>query len=186
MGHGGTHDRAGVMKFAEYLSQIDDSHPMTTSREHIKRLCETCVGSSGVILELGSHAGISAAAIAMAAPDAVIVAVDLCDAVPESSRVAYWESLGLTNIRPVANDAGVFLLREKSVGNRFGVIFHDARHGEQVLGEYLLAAAMCRTLAIHDFEQLSHESQRLVCSVFSTVERDADSIGRELFIGVNP
>jgi predicted O-methyltransferase YrrM len=46
------------------------------------------------ILELGSHAGISTAALAIAAPESTVVSVDLCDTVCEDDRLAYWQLLG--------------------------------------------------------------------------------------------
>ena len=171
------------MNYAEYLSLVDDSHPMTTSRGHIAEICQACAGSAGSILELGSHAGISAAAIAMAAPRAKVIAVDLCDTVPERNRVAYWFGLRLQNITPVRADAGQYLRDAVAIGLTYDVIFHDARHGESVVGEYVLAASLCATLIIHDFEQLSHESHQRVALLFASFTTSVDKKGRMLFIG---
>jgi hypothetical protein len=183
MGAGGTYDRASVMTYDEYLSLVDDSHPMTTSRGHIADICEACAGSAGTILELGSHAGISAAAIAMAAPQATVIAVDLCDTVPELNRVSYWFGLRLKNITPVPADAGQYLRDAVANGLTYDVIFHDAQHGESVVGEYVLAASLCATLIIHDWEQLSPASQAEVAQCFGKWTSTPDRQGRELFIG---
>ena len=171
------------MNYTEYLSLVDDSHPMTTSRGHIAEICQACAGSSGTILELGSHTGISAAAIAMAAPLAKVIAVDLCDTVPEQARVAYWAGLNLANITPVRADAGQYLRDAETLGLTYDVIFHDARHGESVVGEYVLAASMCATLIIHDFEQLLPESRQRVALLFDSSTTSVDEEGRMLFIG---
>jgi len=183
LGAGGTHDRANNVNYTEYLSLIDDSHPMTTSRGHIAEVCKACAGSAGTILELGSHAGISAAAIAMAAPQARVIAVDLCDTVPQQNRVSYWFGLGLQNITPACDDAGQYLREAQANGLRYDVIFHDARHGESVVGEYVLAASLCSTLIIHDFEQLSNESRQRVALLFPFLTTSVDEKGRMLFIG---
>jgi hypothetical protein len=156
---------------------------MTTSRGHITEICEACADSSGTILELGSHAGISAAAIAMAAPQASVIAVDLCDTVPELNRVSYWFGLRLQNITPVRAEAGQYLRDAETLGLTYDVIFHDARHGESVVGEYVLAASLCATLIIHDFEQLSHESHQRVALLFDSFTTSVDEKGRVLFIG---
>ena len=171
------------MSYAEYLSLVDGSHPMTTSRGHITEICETCACSAGTILELGSHAGISAAAIAMSAPQASVIAVDLCDTVPEQARVAYWAGLNLANITPVRADAGQYLRDAVAIGLTYDVIFHDARHGESVVGEYVLAASLCATLIIHDFEQLSHDSHQRISLLFDSFTTSVDEKGRMLFIG---
>ena len=70
------------MTWEEFLAAVDDSHRHTTCREHIALICREAAQCQ-TILELGSHAGVSAAAIAMAAPGAVVTSVDLCDEVPE-------------------------------------------------------------------------------------------------------
>ena len=173
------------MTFLEYLMTVDDSHPMTTDRRHIADVCELCEGSTGSILELGSHAGISTAAIAMASPSAKVISVDLCDTVPEEARVEYWAGLGIRNITPSSVSAGMYLAGMSSVGGWFDVIFHDACHGESVLGEYVLASSMCGRLAIHDYEQLSPSSQKRIESFFARIDRSKDAKGRELFRGWN-
>lgn len=171
------------MTFRDYLEAIDDSHPMTTDRRHIADVCELCEGSTGSILELGSHAGISTAAIALAAPDANVYSVDLCDTVPESARVEYWAGLNISNIYPAGVSAHLYLSAMASMGGWFDVIFHDAAHGEAVLSEYVLAASMCDRLAIHDYEQLSRESQQRIESFFTRIDKSTDAKGRELFRG---
>lgn len=172
------------MTYHEYLSSIDDSHQMTTAREHIAQLCEIVAGKEWRILELGSHAGISTAALAIAAPESTVVSVDLCDTVCEADRVAYWSLLGIENIQPVEDDAGRFL-RQCQLGlEPWDFIFHDAAHGDAVLPEYLTAAGMCDVLAIHDWEQLSDASQNAIRSRFKAVlETHRDSRGRQMFVG---
>ena len=60
------------MTWNEYLATIDASHPMTTAPKHIAELCEIVAGKDWRILELGSHAGLSTAALAIAAPESTI------------------------------------------------------------------------------------------------------------------
>ena len=171
------------MTWEDFLREIDDSHPMTTSRNHIAEICRECEGLEGTVLELGSHAGISTAAIAMASQESVVISVDLCDTVPASQRVAYWRELGCANIWPVADDAGRFLREAEEVGWTFDVIFHDARHGDSVIGEYLTAAALCDVLCIHDFEQLQPSNRSLVSEQFASYRCTVDGLGRMLFTG---
>lgn len=171
------------MTWEAFLASIDDSHQMTTAREHIADLCRIVHGQDWRILELGSHAGLSTAALAIAAPQSTVVSVDLCDTVPESHRVAYWDTIGLENIQPVQADAGRFL-RDCQLGlEPWDVIFHDAVHGEAALPEYMTAAGMCSILAIHDFEQLRPASQEQVASRFVSVATSDDTRGRRLFVG---
>ena len=171
------------MTWESFLASIDDSHQMTTARGHIADLCRIVQGQDWRILELGSHAGLSTAALAIAAPQSTVVSVDLCDTVPESHRVAYWETVGIDNIQPIQADAGRFL-RECQLGlEPWDFIFHDAVHGEAALAEYLTAAGLCSILAIHDFEQLAASSQAQVSSRFRFVSTSDDSRGRRLFVG---
>lgn len=171
------------MTWEAFLASIDDSHQMTTAKSHIADLCRIVQGKDWRILELGSHAGLSTAALAIAAPQSTVVSVDLCDTVPESHRVAYWETLGLENIQPVQADAGRFL-RDCQLGlEPWDFIFHDAVHGEPALPEYLTAAGMCSILAIHDFEQLCPASQRQVYARFEYTATCDDNRGRRLFVG---
>jgi len=171
------------MNYEEYLSLVDDSHPMTTAPQHIAALCEVVAGKNWEILELGSHAGISTAALAMAAPESNVVSVDLCDTITEAVRVDYWGTLGISNIKPVKGDAWEFLrwCQQKSIARDF--IFHDAAHGDRVLHEYTLAASITKVLAIHDWEQLSPASQVAVAQCFCKWTATPDAQGRELFIG---
>ena len=57
------------MSWQEFVDGVDDSHQMTTSRCHIRLLAQLA-GEAETVLELGSHAGISTAAMALAAPKA--------------------------------------------------------------------------------------------------------------------
>ena len=173
------------MTYEEFLAGVDDSHQMTTAREHIAYLCEIVAGQEDWrILELGSHAGISTAALAIAAPASTVVSVDLCDTVCEADRVAYWELLGLENVQAIQADAGRFL-RDCPLGlEPWDFVFHDAAHGDAVLPEYLTAAGICEVLAIHDWEQLSEGAQQQVRRRFRTVvESPRDSRGRQMFVG---
>jgi len=156
---------------------------MTTAPEHIAALCEVVAGMNWEVLELGSHAGISTAALAIAAPESNVVSVDLCDTISEAVRVDYWSTLGITNIRPVAGDAWEFLLRCQQKGIPWDFIFHDAAHGDGVLHEYTVAASMTRVLAVHDWEQLSPSSRATVSQRFRKWTATPDAQGRELFVG---
>jgi len=172
------------MTYQDFLAAVDDGHEMTTAREHIAELCKLAASIvGGRIVELGSHAGISAAALALASPTSTVVSVDLCDTIGEQERVAYWESLGLRNIVPAKCSAREYL---DGMGEKVDMIFHDADHGERAVIEYLLAAGVCDTLAIHDWEQLSPGSQSQVVEKFgrSWLPRP-DSRGRQLWIGSN-
>ena len=173
------------MTYEEYLTGIDDSHQMTTDRDHIALLCEIVSGKEGGrLLELGSHAGLSTAALAIAAPESTVVSVDLCDTICEADRVAYWTLLGIENIQPVESDAGRFLERCRDL-EPWDFIFHDAAHGDAVLPEYLKAADLCNVLAIHDWEQLSEVSQNAIRSRFKVViESHRDLRGRQMFVGI--
>ena len=171
------------MKYEEYLCGVDCSHQMTTAPEHIDALCEVVAGMNLEILELGSHAGISTAALALAAPEANVVSVDLCDTITEAVRVEYWQTLGIANIKPVAGDAWEFLRWCQTGIIYWDCIFHDAAHGDGVLREYTLAASMTKVLAIHDWEQLSPTSQAAVFQCFRKWTATPDAQGRELFIG---
>lgn len=171
------------MRWHEYVSGIDDSDPMTTAREHIADLCRIVEGKDWRVLELGSHAGLSTAALAIAAPESTIVSVDLCDTVPEARRVDYWRLLKLDNVQAVKADAGRFLRESQLHLEPWDFIFHDAVHGEAALREYLTAAGLCSVLAIHDFEQLSQPSQAAVAKRFREVATSDDAKGRRLFVG---
>lgn len=169
------------MSWHDFVDSIDDSHPMTTDRRHIRMLCEAVKGQAWRILELGSHAGLSAAAMALAAPRGTITAVDLCDTVAEAMRTVYWASLGITNIQPVAGSAGDFLAT--CTRGQFDFIFHDAVHGPAAFFEYMGCAEIAGGMAIHDFEQLPAEMQAAVAAKFSHSATDSDLKGRVLFMG---
>lgn len=171
------------MTWQDYIAGIDDSDPMTTAKEHIADLCRIVEGKDWRVLELGSHLGLSTAALAIAAPESTIVSVDLCDTVPEAKRVDYWRLLRLDNVQPVKADAGWFLRESQLHLEPWDCIFHDAVHGEAALPEYLTAAGLCGVLAIHDFEQLSPASQDKVASRFRRVVTSDDAKGRRLFVG---
>lgn len=165
----------------EFVDSLDDSHPMTTDKRHIGKLCEAVEGQSWRILELGSHEGLSAAAMALAASRGTVTAVDLCDTVGEAMRTTYWATLGITNIKPVAASAGEFLA--SCLPGQFDFVFHDAVHGPEAFFEYMGFAEITSGLAIHDFELLPPEMQSAVSAKFSHTATDADGKGRVLFMG---
>jgi len=169
------------MTWQDFVASIDCSHPMTTDPKHLAILCGVVEGLECRILEFGSHAGISAAAMALASPLSEVVAVDLCDTVPEAARVAYWQSLGITNIVPVAEATGTYL--EQCPPGEFDFVFHDAVHGVGAFLEYLGCAEIARVVAIHDFEQLPDDMQAAVEAKFKESAKDADDKGRVLFVG---
>jgi hypothetical protein len=169
------------MTWEDFVASVDYSHPMTTDPKHLAILCGIVEGMEYRILEFGSHAGISAAAMALAAPLSDVVAVDLCDTVPEAARVAYWQSLGITNIVPVAEATGTYL--EECPPGEFEVVFHDAVHGVGAFLEYLGCAEIAKVVAIHDFEQLPDDMQSAVAAKFQWITKDADDKGRVLFVG---
>jgi predicted O-methyltransferase YrrM len=161
---------------------IDDSHPMTTWRGHIQMLA-TVASKCRTILELGSHQGFSTAAMAIAAPQARVVSVDLCDTVPQEQRVEYWKSLGIKNIFPVKDTAAAYLSRCLRSKDTFDLVFHDAVHGDAAADEYIACAHVAKTLAIHDWEQLGTEYQDDLINRFKTWEATSDAKGRHLFLG---
>lgn len=175
------------MTWRDFLDSVDYSHPMTTAKRHIEMLCEIVEGREWSILELGSHAGISAAALALAAPAGVVTAVDLCDTVPERARVEFWGSLGITNIQPVSATAAEFLARCRpwhETTRLYDLVFHDAVHGREAFREYLdCAGVSAGAVAIHDFEQLPSDMRATVTELFSRHATDADDKGRVLFVG---
>ena len=171
-----------MINYNLYLDQVDDSHQMTTHKDHIRKICDVVQNSKMNILELGSHAGISTAALALAAPESKITSVDLSDTIPEQNRVKYWESLGIANITPVSCDAGWFLRSLKS-NEKYNLIFHDAMHGPGVMPEYLMCAEKSDILAIHDFEQLRENQQEELANLFQEYIIDQDIKNRVLFIG---
>ena len=159
---------------SSYLDAANFSNHMTTSRRHVEMICDLSRGKT--VLEIGSHVGISSTAIALAG--GIVTSVDLCDTISEQDRVAHWTLHGVT-ITPWAGAAEAYL---ENCG-KFDVVFHDARHGECALSEYLACADICSTLVIHDFEQLSPAGQATVVSRTSENVTDADERGRVLFIG---
>lgn len=170
------------MRAIDYCRQIDDSDPMTTWRAHILQLANIAAGCRS-ILELGSHRGISTAALALAAPDAEVVSVDLCDTVPEGDRVAFWASHGIKNIVPIKDSAAAYLSRCLMAGERFDLVFHDAVHGDAAAAEYVACAEIADIVAIHDWEQLSPPHQDDLVNRFRSWSATSDTRGRHLFVG---
>jgi predicted O-methyltransferase YrrM len=170
-----------VKPWQQFVGELDDSHVMSTCRKHIAMLCAIIEGQAWRIAELGSHRGITAAALALAAPRSTIWAVDLCDTVPEPARIDYWKGLGLDNIRPVHSSASDYLSSLAPGGLDF--VYHDAAHGPSAFFEYLGCVEIASTVAIHDWELLPPEMQQAVAAKFSTHSTDSDERGRLLFVG---
>jgi len=170
-----------MTSWKEFVASIDDSHPMTTAKEHIAMICEAVEGKNWDILELGSHIGISTTAIALAAPDSRIISVDLCDTVRQVTRIAYWASNGVTNITPVAGSADAFL--RTCLPGQFDLVFHDAVHGAWAFVEYLACIEIAKIVCIHDFEQLPEAMRNAIREKFKLSKTDSDAKGRVLFVG---
>lgn len=168
------------MDYNSYLDSIDDSHQMTTDKDHIRIICDIITQKKLNILELGSHIGISTAALALSSPESNIVSVDLSDTIREIDRVSYWDSLGISNIRPITCSSEQYLINMPTF---YDLIFHDAMHGPSIMPEYLMCAQKTNILVIHDFEQLTNEQQNQLSSMFHKVEKFKDIRGRILFIG---
>jgi predicted O-methyltransferase YrrM len=173
--------KAMILNWKQYLNDVDDSHTMTTDKKHIAMLCDIVENKEYSILELGSYLGISTAALALASPKSSIIAVDLCDHIPNSYRINYWDNLGIKNIKAVQQYAQAFLINTNS---NFDFIFHDAVHGNRAINEYLLCSEKTKILAIHDFEHLSVEYQNKISGLFSNTIIDTDTKNRQLFIGL--
>lgn len=139
------------MNLEQYLASTDWSDPYTTDRGAVLAICEAAIQvSPATILELGSHRGLSAAALAIACPWATVTAVDLADEVTPAVRVAHYDLVGAAVV-DVRSTSGDYLL----TCELFDVIFHDSIHGPAAVPEYALAWQKCRKLlAIHDFEQV--------------------------------
>lgn len=172
------------MTLDEYLANIDESDPNTTAAIHIAEVCRHAAGCR-LILELGTHQGISTAGIALAAPGAEIAAVDWCHNSVAAARVEFWRSLGVPAgaIKQINAEVGQFLRDLVQAGGKCDLVFHDASHGDAVIEEYLNCAVIARIVAIHDFELLSPENRRRVEAVLSPLHESADHKGRVLFVG---
>ena len=174
------------MTLEEYLSSIDESDVNTTAAVHIAVLSQyasTCKS----IVELGTHQGIATAAIALAAPDAEVIAVDWGGAETVQARDEFWCGIGIPKnfIMQVQGEVGDFLGRAIASAVRFDMVFHDATHGDAVIEEYMDCAKVAGIVAIHDFELLSPHSRERVEAVLSTLHESADARGRVLFVGAS-
>lgn len=164
-----------------YLNQLDDSHIMTTSKKHIRILCELIEHKRWNIIEFGSHLGLSTSAIALASPQSKIISIDLSDTIQECTRVELWSKLNISNIHPYTCSTVSFL---KNNNQLYDFIFHDALHGSKAMEEYIECSKICNILAIHDFEQLINNDRNIIQSVFRKTYEDYDDKGRCLFIGI--
>lgn len=172
------------MTLEEYLSSIDESDPNTTAAIHIAEICrhaKECLS----IVELGTHQGISTAAIALAAPAAEIFAVDWANEEVAKARESFWVSVGVPagTIRQIQGEVGAFLRSCVRSCGRCDLMFHDATHGDTVIEEYLDCAAISEIVAIHDFELLNASNRGRVEEALSVVHESADDRGRVLFVG---
>lgn len=169
-----------MQNWIEYIDSIDDSHQMTTDKNHIKYLCEIIVNKSYNVLELGSYLGISTAGLALSSPESKIYSVDLSDHIPEQYRKMYWDSLGIKNISAFSCSSSEFLMKNDK---HYDFIFHDTIHGSQAMNEYLHCVHICDILAIHDFEQISDCEQQKIITNFNSHIINLDKKNRALFIG---
>lgn len=142
------------MTLDEYIAATDWSDLYATDPGAVSAICrEARAENPATILELGSHRGLSAAALSLACPAASVVAVDLADEVPPSVRIEHYRRVGV----PVA-DVQASSAEYLAGCEEFDVIFHDSIHGEAAVPEYLAAWAKARKmLAIHDWEQVKSE-----------------------------
>jgi predicted O-methyltransferase YrrM len=174
------------MTLEEYLSTIDESDPNTTAAIHIAEVAKYAAPCKSIV-ELGTYQGVSTAAIALAAPNAAIHAIDWGPEAVVEHRKTFWGSLGIkpNAITQIRDDVRNFLLAAVGHGIKVDMIFHDASHGDAVLGEYMTCAKVASIVAIHDFELLSAQSRARVLGVLSPLHESADERGRALFVGAS-
>jgi predicted O-methyltransferase YrrM len=142
------------MTLDEYIATIDWSDLYSTDPMAVRAICMAAASvSPATILELGSHRGLSAAALSLACPSATVTAVDLGDEVPPEVRIAHYGSVGVPVVDVRASSADYL-----AACGEFDVIFHDSIHGESAIEEYRAAWAKTRKiLAIHDWEQVNRD-----------------------------
>lgn len=172
------------MTLEEYLSAIDESDVNTTAAVHIAVLAQYAAKRKSIV-ELGTHQGIATAAIALAAPEAQVVAVDWGGAETIQARKEFWSRFGIGAdfISQIQAEVGGFLRGAVDSGARFDMVFHDACHGDDVIEEYMDCAKVADIVAIHDFELLSPHNRERVESVLSPLHESSDARGRVLFVG---
>lgn len=172
------------MTLEQYLSSIDESDVNTTASVHIAVLSQYAAKCKSII-ELGTHQGIATAAIALAAPEADVIAVDWGGAETIQARKEFWSRFGIQAdfIQQIQAEVGWFLRGAVDSGARFDMVFHDATHGDAVIEEYMDCAKVAGIVAIHDFELLSPHNRERVEAVLSTLHESADARGRVLFVG---
>lgn len=139
------------MNIHDYLLATDWSDLYATDPTAVWAICKAAqMVEASTIVELGSHRGLSAAALALACPGATVTAIDLGDEVPREVRLAHYAATGVT-VADVQMSSADFL-RDCEPAD---VIFHDSIHGPSAVPEYLAAWDKCRkVLAIHDWEQI--------------------------------
>lgn len=139
------------MTLDDYFAQTDWSDLYATDPDAVRAICQAAQSvAAATILELGSHRGLSAAALALACPAATVTAVDLGDEVPPEVRLAHYAAAGVQVVDVLAS-SGDYLRDCQPVD----VIFHDSIHGSRAVPEYFLAWQKCRrVLAVHDWEQI--------------------------------
>ena len=142
------------MTHDEYIASADWSDLYSTDSGAVRAICMAAASvSPATILELGSHRGLSAAALSLACPWATVTAVDLGDEVPPEVRIAHYDAIGVTVVDVQCSSADYL-----ASSGEFDVIFHDSIHGEAAIDEYRAAWAKTRKiLAIHDWEQVNRD-----------------------------
>lgn len=137
------------------LGCLDYSRRETTDRAHLAtlhRLVKERKPQS--ILELGAGAGVSGAAIGMAAESSTEqVIVDDGKEFPPDHYQALWQACGVTKTLVVGDSWGFLQSRERQAD----FIFHDAMHGQGAVREYRRCWELTRpggVLAIHDVDHI--------------------------------
>jgi len=142
------------MTLEEYIAATDWSDLYSTDPGAVRAICMAAASvSPATILELGSHRGLTAAALSLACPWASVTAVDLGGEVAPEVRIAHYDSIGVPVV-DVQCSSAEYLAR----CGECDVIFHDSIHGEAAIDEYLAAWEKTRKiLVVHDWEQVNRD-----------------------------